>query len=426
MGRTVRKIDRSRGIIYNHFMRKIIIIGGGAAGLIASATAAKRGEDVTVIEKNSRPARKVMITGKGRCNVTNACFDLDDLINSVVTNKRFMYSAFSSFMPYDTIALIEEMGVPTKIERGNRVFPESDKAVDIVDALVKDAKQSGVKFVEGTVTSFNTENNVIKSVNLANGTIIDGDAFAICTGGMSYQSTGSTGDGYRLAESVGHSITDIEPALISLVASNGFVPKLQGLSLRNISIKLLDGEKEIYSDFGEMLFTHYGVSGPVILSASSHMTHPKEHNYKIVIDLKPALDEQTLDKRIQRDFAENTNKDFINSLSKLLPNRLIPVIVKLSGIEPSEKVNQITKPQRQNLVHLLKNFTVNISDFRPINEAIITSGGVDVKEINPKTMGSKIIDNLFFAGEVIDVDAYTGGFNLQVAFSTGYLCGMNI
>ena len=407
-------------------MRKIIIIGGGAAGLIASATAAGRGEDVTVIEKNSRPARKVMITGKGRCNVTNACFDLDDLINSVVTNKRFMYSAFSSFMPYDTIALIEEMGVPTKIERGNRVFPESDKAVDIVDALVKNAKQIGVKFVEGTVTSFNTENNVIKSVNLDDGTVVDGDAFAICTGGLSYQSTGSTGDGYRLAESVGHSVTDIEPALISLVASNGFVPKLQGLSLRNISIKLLDGEKEIYSDFGEMLFTHYGVSGPVILSASSHMTHPKEHNNKIVIDLKPALDEQTLDKRIQRDFAENTNKDFINSLSKLLPNKLIPVVVKLSGIEPSEKVNQITKVQRQNLVSLLKNFTVNISDFRPINEAIITSGGVDVKEINPKTMGSKIVDNLYFAGEVIDVDAYTGGFNLQVAFSTGYLCGMNI
>ena len=407
-------------------MRKIIIIGGGAAGLIASATAAGRGKDVTVIEKNSRPARKVMITGKGRCNVTNACFDLDDLINSVVTNKRFMYSAFSSFMPYDTIALIEEMGVPTKIERGNRVFPESDKAVDIVDALVKNAKQNGVKFVEGTVASFNTENNVIKSVNLADGTVVDGDAFAICTGGLSYQSTGSTGDGYRLAKSVGHSITDIEPALISLVASNGFVPKLQGLSLRNISIKLLDGEKEIYSDFGEMLFTHYGVSGPVILSASSHMTHPKEHNYKIVIDLKPALDEQTLDKRIQRDFAENTNKDFINSLSKLLPNKLIPVIVNLSGIEPSEKVNQITKVQRQNLVSLLKNFTVNISDFRPINEAIITSGGVDVKEINPKTMGSKIVDNLYFAGEVIDVDAYTGGFNLQVAFSTGYLCGMNI
>lgn len=407
-------------------MRKIVIIGGGAAGLIASATAAKRGEDVTVIEKNSRPARKVMITGKGRCNVTNACFDLDDLINNVVTNKRFMYSAFSSFMPYDTIALIEEMGVPTKIERGNRVFPQSDKAVDIVDALVKSAKQSGVKFIEGTVTSFNTENNVIKSVNLADGTTVVGDAFAICTGGMSYQSTGSTGDGYTLAKSVGHTVTDLEPALVSLVASNGFVPKLQGLSLRNISVTLFDGEKEVYSDFGEMLFTHYGVSGPVILSASSHMTHPKEHKYKIVIDLKPALDEQMLNKRIQRDFAENTNKDFINSLSKLLPNKLIPVIVKLSGIEPSEKVNQITKLQRQNLVHLLKNFTVNISDFRPINEAIVTSGGIDVKEINPKTMNSKIISNLFFAGEVIDVDAYTGGFNLQVAFSTGYLCGLNI
>lgn len=407
-------------------MRKIIIIGGGAAGLIASATAAKRGEDVTVIEKNARPARKIMITGKGRCNVTNACFDLDDLINNVVTNKRFMYSAFSSFMPYDTIALIEEMGVPTKIERGNRVFPVSDKAVDIVDALVKNAKQSGVKFSEGTVTSFNLENNVIKSVNLADGSTVDGDAFAVCTGGMSYRSTGSTGDGYALAKSVGHSIVDVEPALVSLVASNGFVPKLQGLSLRNISVKLLDGEREVYSDFGEMIFTHYGVSGPVILSASSHMTHPKEHNYKIVIDLKPALDEQTLDKRIQRDFTENTNKDFINSLSKLLPNKLIPVIVKLSGIEPSEKVNQITKAQRQNLVHLLKNFTVNISDFRPINEAIITSGGINVKEINPKTMGSKLVDNLYFAGEVIDVDAYTGGFNLQVAFSTGYLCGMNI
>lgn len=407
-------------------MNKVIIIGAGASGLIAGATAAKRGLDVTIIEKNSRPARKVMITGKGRCNVTNACFDLDDLISNVVTNPRFMYSAFSAFMPYDTIALIEEMGVKTKIERGNRVFPESDKAVDIVDALVKNAKNSGVTFLEGTVDSFVVENDTIKAVMLADGTAVDGDAFAVCTGGMSYQSTGSTGDGYRLAQSVGHHITDIEPALVSLVASNGFVPKLQGLSLRNVAIKLLDGEKEIYSDFGEMLFTHYGVSGPVILSASSHMTHPVSHNYKIVIDLKPALDYTALDRRIQRDFQENTNKDFINSLSKLLPNKLIPVVVKLSGIEPSQKVNQITKEQRLGLVSLLKNFTININDFRPINEAIVTSGGVDVKEINPKTMQSKIIDNLYFAGEVIDVDAYTGGFNLQVAFSTGYLCGMNI
>ena len=407
-------------------MRRIIIIGAGASGLIAGAQAAKRGLDVTIVERNSRPARKVMITGKGRCNVTNACFDINELISNVVRNPRFMYSAFSSFMPYDTMALLQDMGVETKIERGNRVFPVSDKAVDIVDALVKNAKQSGAKIVQGCVTSFNIENGIVKSVNLENGDIIEGDAFAICTGGKSYASTGSDGIGYELAKSVGHTITPLKPSLVSLVASNGFIPDLQGLSLRNISIKLLDGEKEIYSDFGEMLFTHYGVSGPVILSASAHMQSPKEHNYKIVIDLKPALDYAALDKRIQRDFSEFANRDFINSLEKLLPNKLIPVIVKRSAIPPSLKVNQITKEQRQSLVELFKNFIVDITDFRPINEAIVTSGGVDVKEINPKTMQSKLVDNLYFAGEVIDVDAYTGGFNLQIAFSTGYLCGNNI
>lgn len=407
-------------------MRRIIIIGAGASGLIAGAQAAKRGLDVTIVERNSRPARKVMITGKGRCNVTNACFDINELISNVVRNPRFMYSAFSSFMPYDTMALLQDMGVETKIERGNRVFPVSDKAVDVVDALVKNAKQSGAKFVQGCVASFNTENGVIKSVNLENADIIEGDAFAICTGGKSYASTGSDGIGYELAKSVGHTITPLKPSLVSLVASNGFIPDLQGLSLRNISIKLLDGEKEIYSDFGEMLFTHYGVSGPVILSASAHMQSPREHNYKIVIDLKPALDYAALDKRIQRDFSEFANRDFINSLEKLLPNKLIPVMVKRSAIPPSLKVNQITKEQRQSLVELLKHFTVDITDFRPINEAIVTSGGVDVKEINPKTMQSKLVDNLYFAGEVIDVDAYTGGFNLQIAFSTGFLCGNNI
>lgn len=407
-------------------MRRIIIIGAGASGLIAGAQAAKRGLDVTIVERNSRPARKIMITGKGRCNVTNACFDINELISNVVRNPRFMYSAFSSFMPYDTMALLQDMGVETKIERGNRVFPVSDKAVDIVDALVKNANQSGVKFVQGCVTSFNTENGVIKSVNLENSDIIEGDAFAVCTGGKSYASTGSDGIGYELAKSVGHTVTPLKPSLVSLVASNGFIPDLQGLSLRNVSIKLLDGEKEIYSDFGEMLFTHYGVSGPVILSASAHMQSPREHNYKIVIDLKPALDYAALDKRIQRDFSEFANRDFINSLEKLLPNKLIPVIVKRSAIPPSLKVNQITKEQRQSLVELLKHFTVDITDFRPINEAIVTSGGVDVKEINPKTMQSKLVDNLYFAGEVIDVDAYTGGFNLQIAFSTGYLCGNNI
>ena len=407
-------------------MRRIIIIGAGASGLIAGAQAAKRGLDVTIVERNSRPARKVMITGKGRCNVTNACFDINELISNVVRNPRFMYSAFSSFMPYDTMALLQDMGVETKIERGNRVFPVSDKAVDIVDALVKNAKQSGAKIVQGCVTSFNTENGVIKSVNLENADIIEGDAFAICTGGKSYASTGSDGIGYELAKSVGHTVTPLKPSLVSLIASNGFIPDLQGLSLRNVSIKLLDGEKEIYSDFGEMLFTHYGVSGPVILSASAHMQSPREHNYKIVIDLKPALDYAALDKRIQRDFSEFANRDFINSLEKLLPNKLIPVMVKRSAIPPSLKVNQITKEQRQSLVELLKHFTVDITDFRPINEAIVTSGGVDVKEINPKTMQSKLVDNLYFAGEVIDVDAYTGGFNLQIAFSTGYLCGNNI
>lgn len=407
-------------------MRKIIIIGAGAAGLCAAAASAEKGDDVTVIERNARPARKVMITGKGRCNVTNACFDLDDLISNVVKNPRFMYSAFSSFMPYDTMALMEDMGVALKIERGNRVFPESDKAVDIVDALVKYAKKSGANIIQGCVTSFNMRDGLIASVNLDDGRVLEADAFAICTGGASYTSTGSDGIGYQLARSVGHTVTPLEPSLISLVSSDGYVSRLQGLSLKNVSIKLIDANKEIYSDFGEMMFTHYGVTGPVILSASSHMTKPKEHSYKIVIDLKPALDEQALDKRIQRDFAENTNKDFINSLDKLLPNKLIPVVVKLSGIEPSTKVNQITREQRQELVRLLKNLTVNISDFRPLNEAIITSGGVDVREINPKTMQSKLVDNLYFAGEVIDVDAYTGGFNLQIAFSTGILCGKNI
>lgn len=406
--------------------RKVIIIGGGAAGLMAGAQSAKLGNDVTVIEKMPRPARKVMITGKGRCNLTNACFDPEDLISNVPTNPRFLYSAFSAFMPYDTIALFEELGVQTKTERGSRVFPVSDKAVDIVDALVKNAVQSGAKIIQGTVKAFELDGNRIKYVILDNNEKVECDSVAICTGGKSYPGTGSTGDGYILARSVGHTVIPPEPSLIPMVCSNNFIPRLQGLSLKNTAIKILDGDKQIYNDFGEMLFTHYGVSGPVILSASSHMKKPREHNYTLVIDLKPALDDKTLDKRLQKDFFENNNKDFINSLSKLLPNKMIPVIVKLSGIEPSVKCNQITKEQRMSLVHLLKNFVLDIIDFRPIEEAVITSGGINVKEINPKTMNSKIIDNLYFAGEVIDVDAYTGGFNLQIAFSTGYLCGQNM
>ena len=405
--------------------KKVVIIGAGAAGLIAAARSAKRGNDTLVIEKMSRPGRKIMITGKGRCNVTNACFDIEDLISNVVRNPRFMYSAFSAFMPYDAIALFEEMGVPTKIERGNRVFPVSDRAVDIVDALVDNAKLSGARIINATVDAFRFDGSRINAVVLSDGEEISCDSVAICTGGASYPATGSTGDGYRLAKSVGHTIVDIEPSLVPIVLSNNYIPKLQGLSLKNVAIRVYDGDNEIFNDFGEMLFTHYGVSGPMILSASSHI-HNGDHSYRILLDLKPALDKKTLDKRIQRDFAENNNKDFINSLSKLLPGKLVPVIVSLSGILPGTKVNMITKEQRLHLVDVIKCMELNVVGLRPIEEAIITSGGINVKEINPKTMQSKIVDNLYFAGEVIDVDAYTGGFNLQVAFSTGYLCGNNI
>lgn len=407
-------------------MSKIVVIGGGAAGLLCGAKSAEKGNDVTIIEKMNRPGRKLMITGKGRCNVTNASFELDDLISNVPTNPRFLYSAFSNFMPYDTMALFEELGVPLKIERGNRVFPLSDKAVDIVDALVNFANDSGAKIIHGSAKAFELEENKIKSVVLEDKTKIECDKVCLCTGGKSYPLTGSTGDGYILAQSVGHTVTTLKPSLVPLVCSNNFISKLQGLSLKNIEVTLYENDKDIYRDFGEMIFTHYGVSGPVILSASSHIKSMGKKQYKIKIDLKPALDFHTLDKRICRDFEEFANKDFVNSLSKLLPNKLIPVIVSLSGIPASEKVNQITREQRLKLVELIKNFYVTVSDFRPIDEAIVTSGGVNVKEINPKTMQSKIIDNLYFAGEIIDVDAYTGGFNLQIAFSTAVLCADNM
>ena len=405
---------------------EMVIIGGGAAGLMAGATAAKRGLNTVILEKMPRPARKMMITGKGRCNVTNACFELDELIANVPSNGRFLYSAFSAFMPYDTMALVEEQGVPLKIERGNRVFPVSDKAVDVVDAMVRYARQCGAVIEQGTAAALVVEDGRVTAVELENGKRIDCDAVAICTGGMSYPQTGSTGDGYALAQSVGHTVTPLAPSLIPLVCSNHFIPRLQGLSLKNTGLRVLDGEREVYRDFGEMLFTHYGVSGPMVLSASAHMKRPEQKNYRLVLDLKPALDEKKLDLRLQRDFKENNNKDFINSLSKLLPNKLIPVIVGLSEIEPSAKCNSITREQRLRLVQLLKHLTLDVTGFRPIEEAIVTSGGVNVKEVNPKTMQSKLLPNLYFAGEVLDVDAYTGGFNLQIAFSTGYLCGENI
>lgn len=408
--------------------KKVIVIGAGASGLMAAGTAAENGHNVVLVERNDKVARKVMITGKGRCNVTNNCTLINDLIQNVPTNGRFLYGAFSKFMPIDTMEFFEDMGVALKVERGNRVFPESDKAVEIVDALNAFSSDAGVKRIKGRAVSLITENGEIKGVKLEDGEEISADAVIVATGGASYPLTGSTGDGYELAKQVGHTVTELKPSLVPLVCHEGFCTDLQGLSLRNVEITVLDTDtyKEVYKDFGEMLFTHFGVSGPLVLSASSHMKDIKPRKYEIHIDLKPALSYEQLDKRIQRDFLENSNKNFINALDALLPKKLVPVIVKLSGIKPAVKVNQITKQQRSELVNLLKDLKVTVNGFRPIEEAIVTSGGVSVKEIDPKTMESKLVKGLYFAGEVIDVDAYTGGFNLQIAFSTGKLAGSSI
>lgn len=407
-------------------MKTNVVIGAGAAGLMAAAESAKRNINTILIEKMPRCASKVRITGKGRCNVTNACFDMEDLISNVPRNPRFLYSAFSAFMPYDTMSFFEDLGVPLKTERGNRVFPQSDKAADIANALIKNAEHAGVRFVHGCAKAFEFGGGKICSVILESGEKISCDSVAICTGGKSYPATGSTGQGYALAKSAGHRIVPVSAALVPLCCNNDFVSDLQGLSLKNISIDLLKNGKRVYSDFGEMLFTHFGVSGPVVLSASSHIDDAENNSYSLVIDLKPALDEAALDARILRDFSEFINKDFINSLSKLLPKKLIPVIVKLSGIPADKKVNEITKQERHRLVSLIKGLRVDIDSLYTIDAAVVTRGGIDTKQIDPKTMRSKLVENLFFAGEVIDVDAYTGGFNLQIAFSTGYLCGNNM
>lgn len=408
---------------------KILIIGAGAAGLMAAGTISGRGKDVVILERNDKPARKVTITGKGRCNVTNNCKELSELIANVPTNGRFLYSAFSNFMPQDTIDLIEDMGVPLKCERGNRVFPCSDKATDIVDALVHYGTDDGAQIIHGRAKDLIVKDGVLRGVRTFDGKEIAADKVIIATGGKSYPLTGSTGDGYELARQAGHTIIEPKPSLVPLNAHEGFCTDLMGLSLRNVTMKVIDTKKKnkiIYDDFGEMLFTHFGVSGPMVLSASSRIRDMEPGRYIISIGLKPALTEEQLDARILRDFSENTNKDFINSLGALLPRKLIPVTVKLSGIRANEKVNQITKEQRHKLVTLLKNFKVTIKSFRPIDEAIVTSGGVKVSEIDPKTMQSKLLPGLYFAGEVIDVDAYTGGFNLQIAFSTGRLAGENV
>ncbi len=397
---------------------------------MAAKTAADRYKStaqITVIEKNDRPARKLMITGKGRCNVTNSC-DLDTLILNTVRNPRFLYSAFSAFLPSDTIAFFEGNGVPLKTERSNRVFPVSDKAVDIVDALTNSVKKSGVKIIKGTVNEIIAEDSRVRGVALTNGETLYADSVIIATGGMSYPVTGSTGDGYRFAEDLGHTVTELAPSLVPIECHEGFCSRLSGLSLKNIRLSVFeDGKKKpIYIEMGEMLFTHFGISGPLVLSASAYIKNINNKKYTASIDLKPALTVEQLDARILRDFGEQQNKDFINSLDMLLPKSIIPIIVNLTGIPPHTKVNSINRESRKRLCGLIKAFPLTFTRFRPIEEAVITRGGVAVKEINPATMESKLTSGLFFAGEIIDVDAFTGGFNLQIAFSTGYVAGKNV
>ncbi len=406
--------------------KRVAIIGGGAAGLMAAGVAGKNGNNVTVIETNERPARKVMITGKGRCNVTNNT-DIAGLIKAVNKNGKFLFSAFSAFSSKDTIDFFENRGVPLKTERGNRVFPQSDKSVDIVDALINFASKNA-KIIKGRVTDILVSDGAVKAVLIDGGERIECDAAVLATGGLSYPVTGSTGDGYKMAEKLGHTVTELRPSLVGLECFEGFCTHLQGLSLKNISIKVqADGDKKpIFTDFGEFMFTHYGVSGPVILSASAKIRDLSDKKYKILIDLKPALSTEELDARILRDFSQNSNKDFQNSLDDLLPRKLIPVIVSLSKIPPHTKVNQISKEQRAALVMLLKKLTLTVINFRPFDEAVITAGGISLKEVDPKTMQSKLISGLYFAGEILDLDACTGGFNLQIAFSTGYVAGNSI
>ena len=392
--------------------------------MMAAITAARRGFKVTLVEKNEKLGKKLFITGKGRCNITNAG-DSEDLFNSIVTNRKFMFSSFNGFSNYDTLGFFDELGLHIKIERGNRVFPESDHSSDVIGALNRELKRLSVD------VRLNTEvKDIIVNDGKATGVVIkcsgkestiQADNVIVATGGNSYQSTGSTGDGYRFARKLGHSVTPILPALVPFNVAEDWESDLQGLSLKNVSIVVLDGKQEIYSDFGEMLFTHFGVSGPLILSASSFAARRiKEHPLKLVIDLKPALSQEQLDERILRDFDEEKNKAFKNSLDKLLPKKMIPVIVRLSDIDGNKKVNEITKQERQKLVSLIKGLELTITGLRGFNEAIITQGGINVREINPTTMESKLVKNLYFAGEVLDVDALTGGFNLQVAWSTGY------
>lgn len=421
---------------------RIAVIGGGPAGMMAAISASQNQNEVYLLEKNSKLGKKLLITGKGRCNITSS-LDIREFIANIPGNGSFLYSAFNNYTNQDIIEFLKKNGVAVKEERGNRIFPVSDKSIDVLNAFTKELnkKQVKIKF-DAKVTGIEVEKNKVKAVtyidkNNENKKLLV-DKVILATGGKTYSATGSTGDGYEIAKKLGHTITKIRPSLVPLTASGeslNICQELQGLSLKNVSMKLinLENKKSIYEDFGEMLFTHFGVSGPMILSSSAHLLQYKnvdnllaQSKIQLQIDLKPALSLEKLDLRLQRDFAQEKNKDFKNSLNNLLPQKLIAVIVEKSGIKPNKQVNEITKEERLRLANLLKEFKIIISGFRPLDEGIITSGGINIKEINPKTMESKIIEGLYFAGEIIDVDAYTGGFNLQIAYSTGYTAGNNV
>ncbi len=416
-------------------IRTVAVIGGGAAGLMAAATVAECHDPaetrVLLIEQNDRMGKKLRITGKGRCNLTNDC-ERDEFLQNVPTNPRFLYAALAEFDTQDTKAYFEALGVPLKTERGKRVFPVSDKAGDVVEALVRHCREVGVQFLQGRVSAIHTAGSesgkpVVSGVRVA-GKDIAADAVILCTGGCSYPVTGSDGNGYRLAERLGHTVIPPRPSLVPLVCAGDICKRMMGLSLRNVRLKVMDTQKNkcIYEDFGEMLFTHYGVTGPLILSASAHIPDVETGKYELHINLKPALDAAELDARLLSDFKKYANRDFINALGDLLPLKAIEPVVELSGIDPRRKVNSITKEERHALATVLGDLVITPIRPRPIAEAIITKGGIKVGEVNPKTMGSKIVPGLYFAGEVLDLDAYTGGFNLQIAFSTARLAGQNV
>lgn len=407
-------------------MSKILVIGGGAAGMAAAIFSARNGHEVHLYEKNEKLGKKIYITGKGRCNVTNAS-DMDTLFASVINNPKFLYSSFYSFTNEQTMDLFEELGVHLKTERGNRVFPVSDHSSDIIFALQRELNRLGVEIhLHCEVKEMVIEQNICKGIVLKNGKKISGDACIVATGGLSYPSTGSTGDGYRFAKEAGHKVTELMPALVPMEVKEWYAKELQGLSLRNVTASVYEGKKKIYEDFGEMLFTHFGVSGPLIISASSIVGKKLQKSpLTLCIDLKPALTKEQLNQRVLRDFEENRNKLFKNAIDKLFPAKLKPIMIELSGIPEEKKVNEISREERLKFVELIKNFKMTITGLRGYNEAIITKGGVDVKEIDPGTMESKLISKLYFAGEVLDLDALTGGFNLQIAWSTGYIAGIN-